>query len=62
MNGLTNEMHASKLAENLKEKTTFDIDIRSVLAMREINRRYSSTEKLCRFENSFTTNASRWTQ
>ena len=45
-------MYASKKVENEgKGKTLFDIDIRSVIAMREISQRYSLLEKFCGFLN-----------
>ena len=45
-------MYTSKKVENEgKGKAPFDINIRSVIAMREIGRGYSSLEKFCGFLN-----------
>ena len=46
--GWTKEVYTSKkLKNNSKGKSPFDINVRSVSAMREIDRGYSALEKLC---------------
>ena len=48
----TKEIYTSKeLKNNSKGKSPFDINVRSVLAIREIGRGYSALEKLCGYLN-----------
>ena len=48
----TKEIYTSKeLKNNSKGKSPFNINVRSVLAIREIGRGYSALEKLCAYLN-----------
>ena len=56
--GLRKFTQAKSLKNNSKGKSPFDINVRSVSAMREIDRGYSALEKIVWIFKSFSPNAS----